>query len=381
MRIGVVAGEVSGDILGADLIKALRERFPDSRFEGICGARMAALGCVSLFPMERLSVVGISEALARYSEISQIRRDLINHFRSHPPDLFIGIDAPDFNIRIETVLRRIGVPVVHYVSPTVWAWRGYRIAKIRQAVDLMLTLFPFEAKYYHGKGVPVRYVGHPMADEIDFEIDQPGYRRMLRLPEDRTIIALLPGSRESELKAHSDLFVLTAQWLYVRHPDMHFAIPFVSRPGRLLFEEAIKRADAWDVPITRFSGHSREVMAASDAVLVASGTATLEAALLKRPMVVTYKVSPVSALLIRLLSHVTMYALPNHLAGRLLVPELMQKQARPELLGAAIEKQLERGSSDARSLLRTYLAMHKRLRRGATQRAADAIAGLLKNRG
>lgn len=377
MRIGVVAGEVSGDVLGADLIRALRRYFPESRFEGICGPRMTACGCVSLFPMERLSVVGISEALARYPEIRRIQRGLMRHFRSDPPDLFIGIDAPDFNLSIETTLRRRGVPVVHYVSPTVWAWRGYRIAKIRQASDLMLTLFPFEAKYYRGKGVPVRYVGHPMADEIDLEVDPAAYRARLRLPEQARIVALLPGSRESELRAHSDIFVGTAQWLHQRHPDIHFAVPFVTRGGRLLFENAIKRAEAWEVPITRFSGHSREVMGAADAVLVASGTATLEAALLKRPMVVAYKVSPVSALLIRLFSHVTMYSLPNHLAGRPLVPELLQERAQPELLGAAIEAQLALATEQALELRQAYSAMHKRLRCGASTRAAAAIKRLV----
>ncbi|MHB1950299.1 MAG: lipid-A-disaccharide synthase [Acidiferrobacteraceae bacterium] len=381
MRIGVVAGEVSGDLLGADLMVALHRHFPDSRFEGICGPKMSARGCVSLFPMERLSVVGISEALARYPEIWRIRRDLMRHFREQPPDLFIGIDAPDFNLGLETVLRRRGVPVVHYVSPTVWAWRGYRIARIRQASDLMLTLFPFEAKYYRGKGVPVHYVGHPMADEIDFEHDAAAYRERLRLPEHGAIVAMLPGSRESELRAHSDIFVTTAQWLHRRHPDMHFAVPFVSRAGRVLFEAAIKRAEAWEVPITRFAGHSREVMAAADAVLLASGTATLEAALLKRPMVVTYRVSPVSAFLIRMFSHVKMYALPNHLAGRPLVPELLQQRARPELLGAAIEAELAPDSERAAALQEAYFAMHRRLRRHASCRAAAAIARLLSRGG
>lgn len=379
MRIGVVAGEVSGDLLGADLIRAIRERFPDARFEGIGGGRMTREGCVSLFPMERLSVMGISEVFGRYREIRGIRKQLIDHFLGTPPDLFIGIDAPDFNLGLETVLRRAGIPVVHYVSPTVWAWRSYRIRKIRRAVDLMLTLFPFEAKYYRKQGIPVAYVGHPLADEIPFETDMMAVRKHLRLPAEGPVVALLPGSRESELAAHSDLFVQTALWLHERHPDMHFAVPFVSRRGRLLFEEAIKRCNAWDVPIVRFSGHARQVMAASDVVLVASGTATLEAALLKKPMVVTYRLSAFSAFLVRAFSHVTMYALPNHLAGRMLVPELLQRQARPERLGAAVQEQLN-DREGAQTLRRAYELMHKRLRRRASARAAGAIAAFMTAR-
>ena len=376
MRIAVVAGEVSGDLLGAGLLAALRARFPDCRFEGIGGARMIERGLVSLFPMERLAVMGVD--LARYREILGIRRHLMRRMLADPPDLFVGIDAPDFNLALERTLRRAGIPTVHYVSPSVWAWRRYRLKKIAQSVDLMLVLFPFEAKLYRQHGIPVTYVGHPMADEIALEINQVALRTRLRLTEPGAIVALLPGSREQELRAHAVLFVRTALWLYERHPELQFVVPFVSRQGRMIFEEAVKSCNAWDLPIRRFSGHSREVMAAADVVLLASGTAALEAALLRRPMVVTYRLSAVTAMVVRLFSHVSMYSLPNHLAGRMLVPELMQKNARPELLGAAIEQQLA-GVGGSR-LARAYGAMHKRLRRNGSERAAAAIAAFVKAR-
>ncbi|HET9122059.1 MAG TPA: lipid-A-disaccharide synthase [Acidiferrobacteraceae bacterium] len=376
MRIGVVAGEVSGDLLGAGLLSALRERFPDCRFEGIGGARMIEQGLMSWFPMERLAVMGVD--LSRYREILGIRRRLVGRMLADPPDLFIGIDAPDFNLSVEHDLRRAGIPTVHYVSPSVWAWRRYRLKKIARSVDLMLVLFPFETKLYREHNIPVTYVGHPMADEIALEINQKAIRVRLRLTDPGPIIALLPGSREQELRAHATLFVRTAMWLHERHPDARFTVPFVTRQGRLIFEQAIKACSAWDVPIQRFSGHSREVMAAADVVLLASGTAALEAALLRRPMVVTYRLSAVTALMVRMFSHVTMYSLPNHLAGRMLVPELLQKNARPELLGAAIEEQLA-GAGGSR-LQRAYAVMHKRLRRNGSQRAAAAVATFLKSR-
>lgn len=376
MRIGVVAGEISGDMLGAGLLAALKRQIPDCVVEGIGGARMVEQGLIPWFPMERLAVVGVD--LGRYREIAGIRRRLLARFQADPPDLFIGIDAPDFNLVVERTLRNAGVPTVHYVSPSVWAWRRYRLKKIGASVDLMLTLFPFEAKLYRQHGIPVTYVGHPMADEIPLAVDTAAIRRRLRLTEPGPIIALLPGSREQELRAHAALFVRTALWLHERNPELRFAVPFVSRQGRLIFEQAIKTCNGWDLPLIRFSGHSRDVMAAADVVLLASGTAALEAALLKRPMVVTYRVSAVSALLIRMFSHVTMYSLPNHLAGRMLVPELMQQNARPELLGAAVLEQLQ--GTQGKRLLRAYDAMHKRLRRNGSERAATAIVSLLKAR-
>ncbi|HLQ26416.1 MAG TPA: lipid-A-disaccharide synthase [Acidiferrobacterales bacterium] len=377
VRIAVVAGEVSGDALGAGLLKALKERIPDIQCEGIGGPEMIAQGCRSLFPMERLSVLGITEVFGRYFEISGIRRRLLKHFLSDPPDLFIGIDSSGFNLGLEQKLKRAGIPTVHYVSPQVWAWRGWRIRKIRQAVDHILVLFPFEEKYYRAKQVPVTFVGHPLADQIPDEPDRDAFRRKLKLRLDATIIALLPGSRTSELKAHAGLFVRTALWLYARNKQLSFIAPFVNRQTRVIFEDAIKKNDAWDLPMTRMFGHSHDAMAASDIVLLASGTAALEAALLKRLMVVTYKVSFFSHLLIKMFSQVKLYSMPNHLAGQELVPELLQRNAVPQKLGKTIEYYL---SNPARAeLIRNeYQKIHDQLRCNADERAAEAVVALLQ---
>lgn len=379
VRIGVVAGEVSGDLLGAGLIKALKARMPDIEFEGICGPEMSALGGRSLFPMERLAVMGLSEVLGRYRELVGIREQLAKHFLANPPDLFIGIDAPDFNLGLEKQLKRAGIPTVHYVSPQVWAWRSYRVRGIRRSVDHMLALFPFEAQYYRDHQVPVTYVGHPMADQIEDEPDAIGMRHALKLPLDQTVIALLPGSRQSEVKAHADLFVQTAQWLYQRRPDLHFVIPFVSRETRIMFEDAVKRHEAWELPLTKMFGHARAAMTASDVVVAASGTATLEAALLKRPLVVTYRLSSFSYYLIRLFSHVKLYSLPNNLAGHALVPELLQRNAVPHKLGAAVEQYLAEPAR-ANSVRKAFAQIHHSLRRNASERAADAVLTLLRDR-
>ncbi|MHB8426384.1 MAG: lipid-A-disaccharide synthase [Acidiferrobacterales bacterium] len=372
VRIGIVAGEMSGDLLGARLIRALKKRLPVIEFEGIGGPEMVALGCNSLFPMERLSVLGLTEVLGRYRELRAIRARLRRHFLDSPPDLFIGIDSPGFNLGLEHALRRSGIRTLHYVSPQVWAWRSYRVRKIRKAVDRMLTLFPFEEKFYQAHGVPVEFVGHPLADEIPEHVDMQQVRTRLKLPQDKTIVALLPGSRVSELHALADVIVKTALWLQVRHPDMHFIAPFVNRGTRQIFEDAIKQNSAWDLPLTRLHGHSRDALGAADVALVASGTATLEALLVRRPMVVTYRVSWPSYLLIRVFSHVRSYSMPNNLAGRTLVPELLQGDAVPDKLGAEIENQL--GHPDrVRETLQAFGQIHEQLRRGASERAADAV--------
>ena len=244
VRIGVVAGEVSGDLLGAGLIRALKRRIPDVRFEGVCGEYMEAEGCRGMFPMEWLSIIGFAEAIGKYLQIHWMRRDLIQHFLSDPPDLFIGIDVPDFNLGLEKRLRAAGIPTVHYVSPTVWAWRSYRIHKIKKAVDHMLTLFPFEARYYEQQHLPVTFVGHPLADQIGENIDRGQVRARLGLKHDSVVVALLPGSRVNELKRHADLFVRTAQWLHRRDTNLCFVVPLVSGEIREIFEEAIVRNGA-----------------------------------------------------------------------------------------------------------------------------------------
>jgi len=365
-------------LLGAGLIRALRERMPGVSFEGIGGAQMMALGCRSLFPMEQLSIIGL-EAVGKYPEINSLRNKLADHFLKNPPNLFIGIDVPDFNLVLEEKLKSAGILTMHYVSPTVWAWRGYRIHRIKRAVNHMLTLFPFEASFYRRHHVPVTFVGHPLADQIQEKYDVAALRRQLHLPSKGKVVALLPGSRLSELKRHADLFVKTALWLHKRHPDMHFVAPFVSAETREVFERALYRHGAWFLPLTIVTHHSREAMAASDIVLLASGTATLEAALLKKPMVVTYKMSWLSYLLIRPFLHVNLYALPNILAGRALVPEFMQSKAVPETLGKAVELYMAQPDK-AKSVRKALADIHHTLRRKANKRAADAAIDLLKSR-
>ena len=378
IRVGIVAGEASGDLLGAGLLREIKKRLPVVSFEGIGGPQMQALGCLSLFPMDRLSVIGF-EGVDKYPEIIGIRNKLADQFLSSPPDLFIGIDVPDFNLGLEEKLKAAGIPTMHYVSPTVWAWRGYRIRKIRRAVDHMLTLFPFEASYYRKHHVPVTFVGHPLADQIDDRSGSAAMRRALHLPARGVVVALLPGSRRSELKRHADLFVKTALWLHKRHSNIHFVAPFVSPETRAIFEQALFRQGAWFLPVTIVANQSRDAMAAADIVLLASGTATLEAALLKKPMVVTYKMSWLSYLLVQPFLHVNLYALPNILAGRKIVPELMQREAVPEKLGIAVEDFLTHRDK-VRALRATLSGIRRSLRRNADARAAEAVIRLLKSR-
>lgn len=379
VRIGIVAGEVSGDLLAAGLMRELRRRLPHVMFEGIGGPRMQAEGCTSLYPMERLSLIGF-EALGRYPELAAQRRRLAAHFRRHPPALFIGVDAPDYNLGLEQKLRGHGIPTIHYVSPTVWAWRGWRLRTIHRAVDHMLTLFPFEAKYYRDRKIPVTFVGHPLADTIKPIANTATFRRRLRLPARFKLVALLPGSRIHELKQHADLFVRTAEWLAVRHPDIRFVVPFASAETRVLFEQALRRRRADEQIFRLLNDHSLDAMACADVVLLASGTATLEAALLGKPMVVTYRVSWISYYLIRLFAHVRLYSLPNHLAGRMLVPELMQHDAVPEKLGQAVERYLTH-PAEVTAVTRALGRIRRTLRRDTHARAAQAVIRFLRARG
>ncbi len=359
-------------------MRELKRRLPHVTFEGIAGPRMQAEGCTSLYPMESLSHIGF-EVLKHYPSLAAMRRKLTDHFLGAPPDLFIGVDSPDFNLWVEERLKARGIPTVHYVSPTVWAWRRWRTRRIHRAVDRMLTLFPFEAKYYREHHVPVTYVGHPLADKLEQPKDIAALRARLRLPARFRVVALLPGSRVGELRRHADLFVQAALWLSARHPDIRFVVPFASHETRALFEQALIRHAA-DDQIFRLLDHaSRDAMAAADVVLLASGTATLEAALLGKPMVVTYRVSWFSYFLIRLFAHVRLYALPNHLAGRALVPEFMQRDAVPDKLGRAVERYLEH-PREADAVTRVLNRIRRSLRRNADVRAAEAVLGLLRLR-
>lgn len=378
IRIGLVAGEVSGDLLGAGLIRELRRRMAHVSFEGIAGPRMQALGCRALYPMDELSIIGF-EVFKKLPRLLRIRRGLAEHFIENPPDLFIGIDAPDFNLVLEERLKAHGVPTVHYVSPTVWAWRGYRIRRIRRAVDHMLALFPFEAKIYRRSGVPVTVVGHPMADEIGRGYGRAAARRRLKLPRVGTLVALMPGSRVGELDRHADLFVETAMWLNRRDSKLRFIAPFVDHRTKAMFVSAMKRQEAQALPLTMVIDKSRDVLAACDIALLASGTAALEAALLRRLMVVTYKVSLFSYIVMRLFAHVDLYSMPNNLAGKNLVPEFIQFDAHAEKIGFAIISQLSQPKR-AQTVRAALARIGRSLRRNTNRRAADAIVKILQGK-
>jgi len=375
LRFGMVAGEASGDLLGAGLVSAIKQQYPDAVFEGIAGPQMIAAGANSLFPMDRLSVMGIVEVLGRYRELLGIRRQLATHFKQNPPDAFIGIDAPDFTLGLEKQLRIVGIKTVHYVSPSVWAWRQRRVKKIAASTDLMLTLFPFEASFYQKHQVPVRFVGHPLADMIPLVADKQAARQTLELPADTEVLAVLPGSRSNELHYLAQPFIETACWLQSRRPALEFVVPLANSERRIQFEQAMAqvKAQGGELPrLTLVDGQSREVMAAADVVLLASGTAALEAMLLKRPMVVAYKLAPLTYWLAKRLVKVENVSLPNLLANETLVPELIQHEATPENLGQKVLAYFE-NSSIMDDLNQRFTDIHQTLRQDASQQAADAI--------
>jgi len=376
MRVGIVAGEASGDILGAGLIAALAERYPGLTVEGIAGPRMIAAGCKAIYPAERLAVMGLVEILKRYPELRGIRESLKRHFIENPPDVFIGIDAPDFNLDLECCLRARGIPIVHYVSPSVWAWREYRMRKIKRAVDLMLTFLPFEAEYYERHEVPVHFVGHPLADRLHPPAvdEMTALRSSLGIPSEGTLVALLPGSRGSEVRQLARPFIDTARWCLARHPELRFIVPLASPALRAYFESELEGDTS--LPMTLVDGRSQDVLAAADLVLLASGTATLEAMLLGKPMVAAYRMSRFSYWYARALLRIERYTLPNLLAGDALIPEIIQDDVTPERLGAELLSYLE--SPAAVEELKTRFAeLGRMLARGADQEAAHAVQGLL----
>ena len=378
VTIAIIAGEASGDILGAGLIRSLRKRYPKARFVGIGGDEMIAEGFHSLVPLERLSVMGLVEVLGRIRELFSIRARLLEYFFTTPPDVVIGIDSPDFTLAIERRCREAGIPSVHYVSPSVWAWRQKRIFKIAKSVDLMLTLFPFEARFYEEHNVPVAFVGHPLADRIPMQPDTGAARKALGLNLDQPVLAVLPGSRGGEVERLGTLFLEASRWLQERRPDIQLVIPCVNR-GREKQVEGLVEALEVKLPVTLVRGRSREVMAASDVVLLASGTATLEAMLLKRPMVVGYRLSNLSYKLLSRLVKVPWVALPNLLAQKGLVPELLQDDATPEALGAAVLERME-NTEEREQLQQAFTELHESLRQNADERAATAISELMERR-
>jgi lipid-A-disaccharide synthase len=377
MVVGMVAGEASGDFLGAHLIAALRERVPALSFVGIGGPKMAAEGFDSWFPMEKLAVRGYAEALRHFPGIHAIRRKLLRRLRAARPKLFIGVDAPDFNLGLERKLKHSGIPAVHYVSPSLWAWRGGRMSAIAASVDKMLVLFPFEEPLYRDAGVPVAYVGHPLADSTSDEDGSAAAREQLRLAPALKVIALLPGSRQSELRYMASCFVHTAKLIAARQPSAHFLVPLVSRETRAIFEEAIYAADASQLPITVLFGHARDALEACDVALVASGTATLEAALVRKPMVITYKMAGSTYRLMSKMGYLPWVGLPNIIAGEFLVPEILQDEATPENLAQAVLNSLN-DPVVTRKLPERLDRIRRLLRRDAGARISEAVLPWLR---
>jgi lipid-A-disaccharide synthase len=376
---GLVAGEASGDNLGGGLIRALAESAPGSRFFGVAGSRMSEAGCEAWYPSDALAVMGLAEIVRHLPRLLRLRRDLLARFAAARPDAYVGIDSPEFNLRVAAALRRRGVPTVQYVSPQVWAWRQGRVRTICNAVDLVLCVLPFETAFYDAHDVRAVFVGHPLADRIPLESDAAASRVSLGLAATGPVVAVLPGSRGGEVKRLGPPFAATMGWLHARRPEVAFIAPMANEGARAGFERAL--ADhAPEVPVQLVDGRAQDALAACDAALVTSGTATLEAALVKRPMVVAYRVAPLTAQLLRGLGLVKTehFSQPNLLAGRALVPEFFQENVRPELLGPALLEQLER--PDRAELLDAYAAIHQALRCDASHRAAEAVLELVAAR-
>lgn len=375
--IGMVAGEASGDLLGAHLIEAIRTHLPKARFVGIGGPKMVAAGMHSLFPMEKLAVRGYIEVLRHFREILGIRNKLIRYFRDNPPDVFIGVDAPDFNLALEGALKKRGTPTIHYVSPSIWAWRGERIHKIARAASHVLAIFPFEKPLYDAVKMPCTYVGHPLADFLPESPSRFAMREQLHLSQDAVVFAMLPGSRQSEVQYMAELFIRTAQVIAVAKSPVHFLVPLVSRETRTYFEEMVYRLGAQELPITILFGHAHDAMIAADVVLVASGTATLEAALLGRPMVITYKMPPASYRIMKRKGYLPYVGLPNILAGKFIVPEILQDDATPENLAQALLNQV-RDPVVGEKLSVEFSRMRRELKRDTARTAVEALLPYLK---
>jgi lipid-A-disaccharide synthase len=374
-KIGIVAGEASGDMLGANLIRALQKRYPHLEIQGLGGPAMMAAGCESLFDIERLSVMGLIEPLRRLPDLLKLRRDLYAHFIKQRPDVFIGIDAPDFNIGLELKLRRAGIPVVHYVSPSVWAWRQKRVTKIAKAVDLMLTLLPFEAAFYEKCHVPVRYVGHPLADQIPLQPDKLAAKRALCLDEHATYIAILPGSRRQEIRYMAEPFLLAAKKVWQERPHLRFITSQVNEQRYQEFYACYQRI-APELPLTFFTRRSPDVMTAADAALVTSGTATLETMLYKTPMIIAYRMSRFIFPIVNFLVKTPYAGLPNILANELLVPELIQDKVKPEVMADLLLDYLDHPEK-VKALKEKFTALHQSLRFDSANASADAVLGMI----
>jgi lipid-A-disaccharide synthase len=377
--IVLVAGEASGDNLGAQLITALRQRLPQARFAGIAGPRMIAAGCEAWERAESLSVMGLFEIIPHLPRLLRIRRNVIQRVLAERPAVYIGVDAKEFNLRLAPRLKASGIPTVQYVSPQVWAWRQGRARTIGKAVDLVLCLLPFEKPFYDAHQVPAEFVGHPLADSVPLKMDAATARYQLGVPGEGEYVAVLPGSRQGEVSRLSPDFAATIAWLLKRRPQLRFIAALASDSTRKIFEAALDRAGIRE-RVSLINGHAQAVMAASDVVLLASGTATLEAMLVKRPMVVAYRLGLLTSFLLKRLKlfKAPFFSQPNLLAGRQLVPEYFNAEVRADVLGPAVLAQLER--ADREQLVQTFASIHETLRRDASARAAEAIVELLEKK-
>jgi lipid-A-disaccharide synthase len=378
LRVGIVAGESSGDQLGAALIAALRERVPDLQCFGVAGPKMIAAGCEAWAGAEELAVMGLAEVVRHLPRLLRLRASLAARFLTSRPDVFVGVDAPEFNLGLAKRLHAKGLRTVQYVSPQVWAWRQGRIRSIGRACDLVLCLLPFETAFYSRHGVPAAFVGHPLADQIPLDVDRQGARAALGLKTSATIVALLPGSRVGEVERLGMDFLQAAAWLAERRPDLQFIAPMATARARELFES--KQLEVPAAPnVLLLEGQAQEALAACDAAIVASGTATLETLLSRRPMVVAYRFSALTAFLLRRLRlvNVPYFSQPNLLLGRPLVPELLQEQVSGAALGEALLARLS-DSAYRRELDEEFRKVHETLRGGSAARAAEAILALLR---
>ncbi|OTQ81379.1 lipid-A-disaccharide synthase [Gilliamella apis] len=375
LTIALVAGETSGDILGAGLIRTLKKHHPNIKFVGIAGPLMQAEGCQAWYEMDELSVMGIVEVLGRLRRILAIRRDITKRLIDLKPDIFIGIDAPDFNLALEGKLKQAGIKTIHYVSPSVWAWKQKRVFKIKRNTNLILAFLPFEKAFYDKFDVPCRFIGHKMADDIPLEPDQTAMRQQLGIPVDCQCLALLPGSRHAEVTLLSEPFLKAAQLLRDKFPDLHIVVPLVNSKRRAEFEQ-IKAEIAPELKLQLLDGHAREAMIASNAAILASGTVALECMLAKCPMVVGYKMKAFTFWLAKKLIKTPYVSLPNILAGKEIVPELLQHDCTPENIANHVLPFLE---SDNTELKATFLALHKQIRCNADEQAAQAVLDVLED--
>ena len=395
-KIAIVAGEASGDLLGCHLMRALKAQRSDLTFIGIAGPKMQAEGAKSLFPIEKLSVRGYIEVLTHLYGLLKLRKNLLKQLLAEKPDIFIGVDAPDFNFWLERQLKKRGIPAIHYVSPSIWAWRGGRMAKIKRAVSHVLALFPFEPALYEKAGVSVTFIGHPLADEIPLKPSKQAARDLLKIENGKFIVAMLPGSRQSEVRQHADLFVKTAFIIHQENQNTQFLVPLITRETRHIFEQALYKnlqekmqadkslldkvdAEHLNSPHLHLDilfGHAHDAMEAADVVLVASGTATLEAALLKRPMVITYRMPTLSWWILKRMNYLPYVGLPNILAGKFVVPELLQKEATPQKLADAVSLLLV-DKTKIKEIEQEFTAIHKSLKQNSAKKAAEVVLSYL----